>query len=51
MDIKEIKDLCNRQSMCYMCPLSNEEGLCLLRQCVPEYWNIERIEKLLKEEG
>ena len=42
--LKTVQEICNKHNHCHECVFCNEgSGDCILRENIPEYWNLERI--------
>ena len=42
--LKTVREICNKYNHCHECVFCNDSsGDCVLRENIPEYWNLERI--------
>ena len=42
--LKTVREICNKYNHCHECVFCNDSsGDCILRENIPEYWNLERI--------
>ena len=42
--LKTVREICNKYNQCHECVFYNDSsGDCVLRENIPEYWNLERI--------
>ena len=42
--LKMVQEICNKHNHCHECVFCNDSsGDCILRENIPEYWNLERI--------